>query len=158
MATSKKKMKSDYPLPVYNYQVVIGSESVAFAEVSGLEISYQKLSYAESPTAPNKPGPKFYSMPGPRNGATVTLSKGYIRKKSMPALYAWINGIQGHLVDKKDIDIHLLDPDGATVVTWHLKDVYPTRLQAPDFKAQANDVAIETLELAAGAFTMSEAG
>ena len=33
MATSTDTIKTDYPLPVYNYRVEIGGEAVAFTEV-----------------------------------------------------------------------------------------------------------------------------
>ena len=36
MALSKDDIKTAYPLPVYNYKVEIGSDTVAFSEVSGL--------------------------------------------------------------------------------------------------------------------------
>ena len=43
MAQSKEEIKAAYPLPVYNYRVEIGSDAVAFSEVSGLSISYETV-------------------------------------------------------------------------------------------------------------------
>jgi hypothetical protein len=45
------QIKTDYPLPVYNYRVEIGGDAVAFSEVSGLSIAYEVTTYKESPTA-----------------------------------------------------------------------------------------------------------
>lgn len=49
MALSKDDVKTAYPLPVYNYKVEIGSDTVAFSEVSGLNVSYETTTYKESP-------------------------------------------------------------------------------------------------------------
>ena len=38
MALTKEQIATDYPLPVYNYRVNIADETIAFSEVSGLDI------------------------------------------------------------------------------------------------------------------------
>ena len=38
MALSKDDIKTAYPLPLYNYRVEIGPDSIAFSEVSGLAV------------------------------------------------------------------------------------------------------------------------
>ena len=38
MATTPATILTEYPLPVYNYRVEIGGESIAFSEVSGMTI------------------------------------------------------------------------------------------------------------------------
>ena len=46
MATEKQKITESYPLPAYNYRVIIeGSETMAFSEVSGLEIDHDHVLY-----------------------------------------------------------------------------------------------------------------
>ena len=40
MPTSTQDIRTEYPLPVYNYRVEIGPDAVAFSEVSGLNIAY----------------------------------------------------------------------------------------------------------------------
>ena len=51
MAVSEDTIRSDYPLPVYNYRVEIDGETIGFSEVSGLSISYETTTYKESPTS-----------------------------------------------------------------------------------------------------------
>jgi phage tail-like protein len=153
MATTKEQIKTAYPLPVYNYRVEIGPDAVAFSEVSGLSIAYNTSTYKESPTASGSPGPRIFIMPSQPNPTTLTLKKGVVRKASVGSLYAWLKSTQTNQVEKKDISIRLCDENGAPVITWKVINAFPTKLDAPSFTAESNDVAVESMELTAdGAF------
>jgi len=149
VALTKEDMKTAYPLAVYNYQVTIGKDTVAFTEVSGLTIGYEKSTYKESSTEPGKASPRVFNMPGQASAITVTLKKGLVPSKSQAALYDWINSVSINLVEKKDIHISLCDETGKAVVTWTVINAFPTKLTAPTFDSKSNDVAIESLELTA---------
>lgn len=157
MALTKDEMKTAYPIPVYNYKVEIDSDTVAFSEVSGLSIGYETQTYKESPTESGTPGPRVMQMPAQRSAPTITLKKGIVLGASVPALYGWISGIQTNLVEKKDIHIRLCDEDGAVVLSWNVINAFPTKLDAPSFDANANDVAIESMELTADSVSIEEA-
>lgn len=156
MADSTSTMTTAYPLPVYNFQVDLGSDSVAFKEASGLSLSIDPITYRESSTAAGKVGPNTFRMPGLRQAVNVTLRKGYVRSTSIKYLYNWINSTQLNIVQKQDITVRLCDQDGNPVVTWTLQNAFPTKLSAPDFNADTNDVAIESLELLGDGLTMAE--
>ena len=113
MPLTKDDIKTDYPLPVYNYRVEIGSAAVAFSEVSGLSIAYETSTYKESPTAGGAPGPRVMIMPAQRNAAKVTLKKGIVRGASLQQLYGWIKTIAINQIEKKDIFVRLCDENGA---------------------------------------------
>jgi phage tail-like protein len=147
MALTKNEIKSAYPLPVYNYRVNIGAETVAFSEVSGLSISYETTTYKESPTEGGAPGPRVMHMPAQGAAAKVTLKKGLVSSSSIPAFYQWISSIQINQVEKKDITINLCDETGAAVIVWRVTNAFPTKLDAPSLDANSNDAAIETMEL-----------
>lgn len=149
MATDKAALKNSYPLPVYNYKVDIGTSTVAFSEVSGLSIGYEKSTYKESSTEPGKAGPRVFHMPAQATPPTITLKKGLVPPKSQPALYDWINTISINQVEKKDIVVSLCDETGKAVVSWTILNAFPTKLDAPTFDANSNDAAIETMELQA---------
>jgi phage tail-like protein len=149
MALSKSEIKTAYPLSVYNYRVDIGKDSVAFSEVSGLSISYEKTTYKESSTEPGKVSPRVFIMPGQAINPTLTLKKGLVPPRSQTALYDWINSISLNQVEKKDIMISLCDESGKALVTWTVNNAFPTKLSVPTFDSNSNDVAIETLELQA---------
>jgi phage tail-like protein len=157
MALTKEQIKSAYPLPVYNYRVEIGSDTVAFSEVSGLSISYETTTYKESPTESGAPGPRIMHMPAQGTPAKITLKKGLVRSTSISSLYRWINSIQINQVEKKDIYVRLCDETGAAVISWRVTNAFPTKLDAPTFDANSNDAAIETMELTGDSIFMEEA-
>ena len=156
MALSKDDIKASYPLPVYNYRVEIGSDSIAFSEVSGLSISYETFTFKESPTESGSAGPRTMTMPAQPTGTTLTLSKGVVRDVSVRVLYDWISSTQLNLIEKKDIAIRLCDENGDPVISWRVLNAFPTKLDAPGFDAASNDAAIESMELAADAVIIEE--
>ena len=155
MATSKADMKAAYPLPVYNYKVDIGKDTIAFSEVTGLNITYEKTTYKESQTEPGKTGPRVFYMPAQAGAITVTLKKGLVPAKSQAALYDWITSISLNQVEKKDVTISLHSETGDAVVTWTIHDAFPTKLEAPAFNASSNDTAIESMELMADGISIN---
>ncbi len=157
MALTKAQIKTDYPLPIYNYRVDINGESISFSEVSGLELSFETHTYKESFATGGKVGPNIMYMPGQIQPVNISMKKGLVKGKSIPVFYDWINDIQLNQVDKRDIVVHLLDETGSTVVSWKVIDAFPTKLTAPSFDASSNDVAIESLDLMASRVTMEEA-
>ncbi len=156
MALNKEQIKADYPLPVYNYRVDIGSDTIAFSEVSGLDYALETITYKESQVDANKVGPNTMYMPSWQKPLNITLKKGFVKRKSIAALYSWINDTELNAVNKKDITVHLCDEKGASVVQWKVIDAFPTKLSAPSFNAGGNDAAIESLELMASGLLISE--
>lgn len=156
MAQSIDEIKTAYPLPVYNYRVEIGDSTVSFSEVSGLNISYETYTHKESPVESGNPGPRVMIMPAQPQSPTVTLKKGVVRGVSVPALYQWIGSKKLNQIDKRDISISLCDEEGNPVITWMVRNAFPTKLEAPGFDATKNDVAVESMELAADAVLVRE--
>lgn len=155
MATTPKEIKASYPLPVYNYKVDIGKDTIAFSEVSGLSIGYETTTYKESNTESGKASPRVFHMPAQATETTLTLKKGLVPAKSQAALYDWINSITINQVIKKDIVISLCDETGKAVVTWSVTNAFPTKLDVPTFDANSNDAAIESMELKADNITIN---
>ena len=155
MAMTQAEIKAAYPLPVYNYKVDIGKDTVAFSEVSGLKIGYETHTYKESHTESGKVGPRVYHMPAQASNVTLILKKGLVPAKSKAALYDWISSVRLNQVEKKDILISLCDETGKAVVAWTVTNAFPTRLDVPTFDAKSNDVAIESMELLADGITIS---
>lgn len=157
MAFTKDQIRTAYPLPVYNFRVDIDNTSISFSEVSGLELSFETITYKESFAASGKSGPNVMLMPGMIQPVNISLKKGFVKGASMQVFYNWINSIELNRVDKKDIVVHLLDETGATIVSWKCINAFPTKLSAPAFNASSNEVAIESLDLTASRLTMEEA-
>ena len=157
MAVTAEDIKTAYPLPVYNYKVEIGGESVAFSEVSGLSIGYETTTYKESPVESGAPGPRIFYMPAQIAPVNVSLKKGLVKGVSVPVLYDWIKNTQTNQVEKKDVIVRLCDEGGDAVISWKVLNAFPTKLDAPSFTADSNDVAVESMELMADRVEMEEA-
>ena len=88
-------------------------------------------------------------MPGQLQPINISLKKGLVVKKSVPVLWDWFNSIRLNRVQKKDITISLCDEEGTPLVQWTVIDCFPTKITAPTFDANSNDVAIESIDLMA---------
>lgn len=150
MALSSETIKLTYPLPVYNYRVMILDDSTAtvlgFSEVSGLAVSYEPVTY--------KHGLSFLTgvqiIPGMRQPIRVTLKQGLT--KNADFLQKWLNKsyLQPWSITVRcDILIDLCDEAGLPVIRWKLKQALPTKLEAPTFTASSNEAAIISMELIA---------
>jgi phage tail-like protein len=63
-------------------------------------------------------------------------------------MYKWIaDCIQGK-VTRKTVTIIAIDEAGGDVATWQVIEAWPTKYTAPNFNATANEVAVDSLELA----------
>jgi phage tail-like protein len=156
MAVSTNDIKSAYPLPVYNYKVNIGTVSIGFSEVSGLRISTETTTYKESPTSSDAIGPKVMHMRAQAGAANVTLKKGVVAATSVETFYDWISSGKINQIEKKDISIQLCDEAGKAVITWKVINAFPTKLDAPSFDANSNEVAVETMELMGDSITVTK--
>lgn len=152
MPSSGDDIKATYPLPVYHYHVSIdGMDSLAFSEVSGLNIEREVITYKDGLSCTE--GAKY--IPGQASAVKLTLKKGITKGDNQ--LYNWISSTKISVIDKKDITISLLDEEKSPVVTWKVSNAFPTKLEAPSFNATSNEVAIESLELTANDLTVEYA-
>ncbi len=157
MALTTDEIKAAYPLPAYNYKVEIGSETIGFSSVSGLSVEHETTTYKESPTGGGAVGPRVMHMPAQGTATNITLKKGLVRGVSVGVLYQWISATRLNQTEKKDIHVRLCDESGAPVISWKVTNAFPTKLEAPSFDADSNDVAVETMELRADGVFVEEA-
>lgn len=147
MAQNKQQIKTAYPLPVYNYRVSIGSLTLGFAEITGLQVEYEPVTY--------KHGLSFALgvklIPGMAQPVKVTMKRGMTRGANGKFLLQWFQEAYANPYQsaKKDIFVELCDERGLATVRWAVRMALPTKFEAPTFDANSNDVAIETLEVIA---------
>ena len=48
---------------------------------------------------------------------------------------------------RRPVTIKLLNEEHNAIITWTLQNAWPSKIQSTDLKADANEVAIETMEL-----------
>lgn len=142
MAIKKQEIIENYPLPVYNYRVVInGNEEMSFSEVTGLEVLYKEVVYKQGFShVTGLTG--LHIIRGQREPIRLNLKKGVVKKSSY--LYDWFKSGR-----KRNIKIDLCDENAIPLVSWEIERALPLKLDAPSFNASTSDVAIEHLGLIA---------
>jgi phage tail-like protein len=125
----------------FNFLVEIdGITRAAFHEVSGFDSTIDVIEHREGGdnTTPRK-------LPGMTKHSNIVLKWGLSDDLQ---LYNWHrDAVQGK-VQRKNGSIVLLDRAGQETRRWNFVNAWPTKWDGPDFSAEGNDVAIETLELA----------
>lgn len=135
-------MANTYPLSKFHFTVDWGGSRIGFTEVTGLDKSLDVIEYRDGAT------PEYHKikMPGLQKFSNVTLKRGTFQGDN--EFYKWINTVQKNNIERRDLLISLLNENHEPVVSWRIKNAWPVKVQSTDLKADGNEVAIETLELA----------
>jgi phage tail-like protein len=135
-------MMDKYPLSASHFKVEWGGTRIDFTEVSGLNIEYDIIQHRSG----NIPDPSIMMIPGLKHPTNIILKRGIV--KGDVDFYNWINTIKLNQVERRDIVISLLDEKHEPVMIWKAKNAWPVKLSGPELKANGNEVAIESIELA----------
>ncbi len=130
-----------YPLSKFHFSVDWGGTKIGFTEVSGLDVETEVIEYRQGAS----PEYTKIKMPGMQKFSNITLKRGTF--KSDNEYYNWWNTVKLNTIERRDITIKLLNEDHDPVVTWKIKNAFPTKIQSTDLKADGNEVAIESMEL-----------
>ncbi len=133
---------AEYPIPKFHFRLEWGGAKIGFTEVTGLDISNDVIEYRDGAT----PEYSKIKMPGLRKFSNITMKRGTFKGDN--DFYAWFNTIQLNNVERRDITISLLNENHEPVVVWKVKRAFPVKVTSTDLKADGNEVAIESLELA----------
>jgi phage tail-like protein len=132
---------ANYPLAKFHFQVEWGGNKIGFTEVTGLDMQIEAIEYREGSS-------KQFSktkMPGLHKFSNITMKRGTFEGDT--DYYKWINAINTDK-ERRDIIIKLLNEKHEPVVTWKALNAFPLKVQASDLKADGNEVAIESIEVA----------
>jgi phage tail-like protein len=127
-------------MPTFSFLVEIDGVAthVIFQEASGIDTSAQPIEYRRGAR-----------MPGLRTPGTVTLKRGVFAKDAR--LFEWLN----NSTRRSTVTIKLVDEAGNPTMTWRLTNAWPVKFSSADLKAGANEVAIESIELAHEGLTIA---
>jgi phage tail-like protein len=131
-----------WPLVKFAFQVKWDDAELIFQEVTGLSSETQVIEYRGGSS-------KTFStvkMPGIQKFGNVTLKKGIF--KGDKALWDKYGLIKMNTYKRSTIVISLLDEAQAVAMSWTLLNAFPSKITVTDMKADGNEVAVETLELA----------
>lgn len=135
-------MPAQYPLPTFHFTVEWGGTRVGFSEVTGLTQENQVIEYRDG----SFPEYSSIKMPGLRKFSNVTLKRGVIKADN--DFFKWLQTVRLNTVERRDLVISLLNEKHEPVMTWKVQNAFPVKLEGPQLKASANEVAIESIELA----------
>jgi len=136
-------MPQDYPIPRFHFQVQWGGSKISFTEVTGIVMEREKIEYRHSDSKDfNK-----IAMPGLAKNSNITFKRGKFEGDS--DYDKWLNEVANERVEgRRDVTIMLLNEKHEPVAAWTAARCFPVKVTAPDLKSDANEAAIETLEVA----------
>ncbi|MGQ1786266.1 MULTISPECIES: phage tail protein [unclassified Saccharicrinis] len=133
---------SNWPLPKFFFVVDWGSATnIPFQEVSGLEIEAEPLEYRHG----NSKVFSKINMPGMVKNNKVTMKKGVFVNDN--SFWEWYEQIKMNVIERQNVVIKLLDEEANPTMTWTLNNAWPTKISSTDLKSEANEVAIESIEI-----------
>lgn len=129
------------PYSNFNFLVEIdGITRAAFQEASGFDSTIDVTEHREGGE-----NTTLRKLPGLTKYSNIVLKWGLTDDRE---LYDWHRQAVKGNVQRRNGSIVLLDRRGQERVRWNFFHAWPTKWDGPDFNAEGNDVAIETLELA----------
>ena len=130
----------DNPMQNSKFIVNLGEGSIGFQEVIIPDSEVGTIEYRDgSDVLPN-----VRKMPGLVKYSNLVLKRGIINS----VLYDWFKQTKQGKTERRDITVSLLNEDKEPVVTWKMKNCWPTKYSGPTLNSTANEVVIETLEIA----------
>jgi phage tail-like protein len=119
-----------------------GERAGYFTKVTGLGMKLEVIEHREG----GMPA-RVQKLPGQLTVNPLKLSEGVTKSEAM---WKWLQtAVQGK-VERRNVSIIVLAPDGQTEVTrWNLTDAWISQCEIVAFDARSNDVLIECLTLEA---------
>jgi phage tail-like protein len=128
------------PYKSFNFRVEInGIAHAAFSEVTGLDSETAVIEYrAGGENVVRK-------LPGLTKFGNIVLRRGVTQDAE---LWNWRKSVVEGNIDRRNGSVVLLDDKRNEVVRWNFHDGWICKWDGPAFNAKANEVAIETIEIA----------
>jgi phage tail-like protein len=133
---------TDYPIPKFHFQAEWGGVRIGFTEVSGLDAETEVIEYRDGASLE-------YSkrkIPGMQKYPNVTLKRGVFASDN--DYFKWWNTVALNTVERRSVTISLLNEKHEPVMVWKVKNAWPSKIASTDLKADGNEIAIESIELA----------
>ena len=128
------------PFASFNFKLEIEGITVAgFNEVTGLNQESNVIDYREG-----QEGITPRKLPGLNKFGNITLKRGISPDLSV---YNWRKTVTDGDIERRNASIVLHNEKHEEVVRWNLVNAWPSKYVGPDLKANANEVAIESIEL-----------
>lgn len=136
-------MADAYPLPRFHFQVDWGGAKISFTEVTGLITEREKIEYRHSDSK------DFHKIaqPGLQKVSNLVLKRG--RFENDIDYYTWYEEVADDRANtRRDVTIRLLNEKHQPVAAWKAARCFALKVTAPDLKSDANEIAVEAIEIA----------
>ena len=131
----------EYPYTQFNFLLEIdGVTSAGFTEVSGITMESDVIEYREGSEVTH-----VRKLPGLSKYGNITLKRGFT---SNTDLWDWRQTVISGQTERKDAAIILLNEAREPAIRWNIRNAFPSKLEGATLNATANEVAIESMELA----------
>ena len=132
----------------FNFLVEIDGITVAaFKQVSGLGSETEVIEYRAGSDKANT----VRKLPGLTRYANIVLKRGVTKDAQ---LWNWRKTVEQGIADRRNGSIVLLDEARSEILRWDFSNGWVAKFSGPDLNAQANEVAIETIEIAHEGLTL----
>jgi phage tail-like protein len=138
----KESAEGTWPTVKFSFRVKFGEAAFIFQEVTGLSSETQIIEYRSE----NSKVDATVKMPGIQKYGNVTLKKGLFKGDN--ALWAEFNSLKMNAVKRTMVRIDLLDEAQGVAMSWTLANAFPAKVTVSDMKSDANEIAVESIELA----------
>jgi phage tail-like protein len=122
------------------YVQINGITQAVFTELSGLSLETEVFEYAEGG---NNAFP--HRLPGRSKVGNLVLKRGITQNNE---LFKWCRDITNGKIDKRNISVLMFDTEGKEMGRWDFVKAYPIKWTGPQFQADGQQTAVESLELA----------
>jgi phage tail-like protein len=126
----------------FHFQVEWGGTRLGFKEVRNLTVGIQVIEYRDGLS----PEYQTRKIPGRPYYENIILLRGTARGDN--EFFEWWSSVQSQHTERRDITIALLDENHNPTLVWKVKNAIPVKVTWTDLKSTANEVSIESLEIA----------
>ena len=133
---------ANYPIPKFQFKVEWTEGKMRCTEDTGLEVSTDVIEHRDGAS------PEYHKikMPGMQKFSNITMKRGTFKGDN--DYFKWWNTVALNTIERRDLIISLLNESHEPVVVWKIKNAWPVKVQSTDLKADGNEVAIESIEIA----------
>ncbi|MES3020488.1 MAG: phage tail protein [Pseudomonadota bacterium] len=136
-------MSEKYPIPRFHFQVDWGGAKMSFTEVTGLVMEREKIEYRHSDSLDLSK----IAMPGLAKNSNITLKRGKFEGDFDYNI--WLKEVANERAKgRRNVTIRLMNEKHQPVAAWTAVNCFPVKITAPDLKSDANETAIESIEIA----------
>lgn len=134
-------MAKKQPASHFSYKIEWNGANLLFSEISSIKRKDRLFGTRHS-------GSKNFSkikMPGMRKYTNIVLKRGTFKSDS--GFQEWLEEVSNPDRKKSKLILQLVNEKNEILKTWFAKNSFPVKVQAPDLKAGANEVNIESIEI-----------